>query len=373
MKNIKKRMKALLILLFCTVLTGCLPTDIVDDIYTVQTIGFDYAGNHEILGTVVAPIYAQSQGGGSQQGGAQQGPSTTDTFSTVSHTDKEVVEKLQTESEQKIKLGKLTVALINDALAKKGIEKYLDYFNRNPDIGRDVYVAIVDGSTRRLLNGQYASNPDVSRYLFDLIQQNIEENFPNTNLHEYFYEYYGKGINAFLPVLKKHKDHIEMEGIGLIKNNRYIGLLPFKYVFIFKMLREPFNQGTYALNLSPHKFVTVKNIGSKVKYKVKDGNSRQPKIWINVKLNGVITEASVQGNPQKYINTVSSTLEKDLKNKGTKVIKLLQRKNTDPLGLGDQVRSYTYNWNEKQWYKHYPHAKIKLNVDVNITQTGIVD
>ncbi|MBM7646531.1 spore germination protein [Scopulibacillus daqui] len=368
----KKWIKGLFILLLCMNLTGCLPTDVVDDIFTVQAIGFEDAGDHKILGTVVAPIYAQTQS--TNQGTGAQSQGTTDTFSAVSHSDKEVIEKLQTESQQQLKLGKLTVILINDTLAKKGIEKYLDYFNRDPHIGRNVFVAIVDGSTRRLLDNQYASNPDVSRYLFDLIQQNIKRNFPVTNLHEYFYDYYGKGINAFLPVLKKHGDHIEIEGIGLIKHNRYIGLLPFnKYAFIFKILNEPCDQGTYAIKLSRHNFVTVKNIGSKVKYKVRNGKSAKPEIFINVNLNGIITEASVQNNPQKYIKAVSKVLKKDLENKGKNLTEILQKRGVDPLGLGDQVRSYTRNWNEHQWYQHYPDAKINVNVKVNITQTGITE
>ncbi|MCM3626192.1 hypothetical protein M3194_02270 [Paenibacillus glycanilyticus] len=48
-----------------------------------------------------------------------------------------------------------------------------------------------------------------------------------------------------------------------------------------------------------------------------------------------------------------------------------QTEGIDPLGLGDFVRSKTRNWNEEKWKREYGLLNVKVNVKMEIEETGI--
>ncbi len=349
-------------------LTGCLPTYIIDDIRLVQAIGYDAYGHDRIVGTIAATNYNSA---GNPQSQSQSPPSATDSFSVISNTGKTVPFKLQAKSQMPLRLGKLQVILFNKELAKRGIEQFIDFFNRDPDIGRQLYLAVIDGSSKTLLSSQYATGTSVSDYINKMIEQNADRNLPRTNLHAFLYAYFGNGIDPFLPLLKKSGDHIVLEGIAFFKTNKMVAEIPFNQSFIFKMMYQPFTQGNYEIRVASHDYVSVENIGSTVDYKIKNGASSHPVITISVNIKGVIREGESRKKSTKYSRKVTKIMEKELSKKANMMVDQFQKKNIDPLGLGDRVRSNSREWEFKKWLKAYPHADINVRVNMNIAQTGI--
>ncbi|TCP26624.1 spore germination protein [Scopulibacillus darangshiensis] len=353
--------------------TGCLHSTVIDDIRLVQAIGYDYVGDDLVLSTVAVPNYTM---GGGESGGGPSSSATTDSFSVISHTGKAIPTKMQTKAQQPLKLGKVNTILFDEDLAKHGIDDFVDYLNRDPVIGRKLYLAVVDGSTQELLSGQYEESQAVSIYLNDLIKQNIKYNLPRMNLHEFLYSYFGQGKDPILPILKKSGDHIEITGIALFRNGKYVGKIPIpNKTFIFKLMSQPFEGGAYEFYLknNPSAYISVLNTGSKVTYSVKNGNSASPDILIHVKMKAIITEAPLRSNPKEYINKISKAMEKDIEKQGEQLVEKFQKMSVDPLGLGAKTRSQTRGWDFEKWKDHYPNADVKLKVDIQVKQTGITE
>lgn len=365
--SVKNRLLLIVSLLFIF-LTGCLPTYVIDDIRLVQALGYDAVSKNRVMGTVAVPNFSSS---GSQQTQSQNVQSSTDSFSVISNTGKTVPFKLQAKSQEPLRLGKLNVILFNEQLAKRGVEQFVDFFNRDPDIGRQLYIAVVQGKASGVLKGRYSTGTAVPGYLKKMIEQNTERNLPETNLHDFLYAYFGNGIDPFLPLIKKTGDHIEITGLAIFKTNKMVTAIPFDQSFIFKMMYQPFTQGNYEVRVARNSYVSVENIGSKVDYVIEDGGTSHPKITINVKMQGVIREAESDKKSATYSQKVTKVLDKELRNKANKMIKQFQKENVDPLGLGDRVRSKTRNWDFSKWQQSYPHARIHVSVKVDIAQTGI--
>ena len=77
----------------------------------------------------------------------------------------------------------MRVVLFGKTLGERGMGEIITNLQRDPNIGRDVQLAIVDGSAEELLN--YGKNG--SLYIADLLEQNIRnENIPQTTLNIFY-------------------------------------------------------------------------------------------------------------------------------------------------------------------------------------------
>lgn len=368
MRNRSKSVWLLLAITAFPVLTGCPQPRIIDDIRIVQALGFDYKNPKNVMATLAAPIFQKGGGGGEQS-------AKTDSYAVQARKGRQVKDLLNIESQHPLEFAKLMVALFDTRLAKSGIFEYVDLLNRDPEIGFNMHLAVVDGSVRELLKSQYPSNPLISVYLNDMIEQNTKRNLPTTNLQTFLYGYYAQGMDPFLPLLKKESDHVEIKGIALFRDDNYVGYLPYDDAFVFKMMNERFASGSYAAPWDSKHYVSIENIGSTVKYHVKNvsGDPNRSEVTIDVKQVGYMRTSSIGLRPKQYVTTLQQKMEKDLEHKGQKILRNLQKKRVDPLQIGDRVRSYTRNWDSHEWDDYYPHASIKLHVKVRIVQTGIIE
>jgi spore germination protein len=361
------KLKILLIIFISFIgLTGCEQPKVIDDILLIQAIGYDHYKENYILGTIATPIYAHTGGSGQVQ-------AKTDAFSVITHKGHALDTLLEARSEHPLQLGKLMVVLYEDNLARAGIFPYIDILNRSPDVGRVINLAVVDGKAEDMLKGKYRSAPLVSIYLSDLLEHNTNEDFPKNNLHEFLYSYYGEGMDPFLPLVKKKGNHVGIEGIALFKNDKYVGSLPYSYSFVFKSMFQSFNGGSYSVPWDDDHYISIMNIDTNVHYEVKFNRNGIPEVTIHVKEKGFLRESSAIMKPDTKLKTIQRILKRDLEKSGMKVIRKLQTLKVDPLRIGDHVRSYDRNWNQKKWEDEYPDIRIKVNFDVNLAQTGIVE
>ena len=83
---------------------------------------------------------------------------------------------------------------------------------RDPNIGRDVQLAIVDGTAEELLN--YGKNG--SLYIADLLEQNIRnENIPQNRIKHFLYNYYSSVCDAYVPYIKMDDNHsVAVKGLA---------------------------------------------------------------------------------------------------------------------------------------------------------------
>ena len=159
-----------IIIIFFILQTGCTQTYIVDTQRIIHIVGFDITktNNSKELS------YSQNTHGVK---------SKPETQSTSARSLETIASRLNAKSPHNVVVGQMRVVLFGKALGERGMGEIITNLQRDPNIGRDVQLAIVDGTAEELLN--YGKNG--SLYIADLLEQNIRnENIPQTELNIFY-------------------------------------------------------------------------------------------------------------------------------------------------------------------------------------------
>ncbi|MBR8644740.1 hypothetical protein KEH51_10735 [[Brevibacterium] frigoritolerans] len=93
--------------------------------------------------------------------------------------------------------------MISKELAKHGVAELTDPLGRSTNIGRDVYMAVVDGSVEDLLTFEYPNAPTSAEYLSDFMERNLKDIIPQPTVHAFLDQYEGFDQDPFLPIIGK--------------------------------------------------------------------------------------------------------------------------------------------------------------------------
>ncbi|WP_257351672.1 Ger(x)C family spore germination protein [Pseudalkalibacillus decolorationis] len=359
--------KHLSLLICIVILTGCVPTSIVEEVNYMKGKAYDYVDGDNFKTTISIPIYPKGE---KTSGGIENG-----TISAIGKTSEEIEEMIDYESPRPIEDGHLNTVLFSEEILDNGIMDFLDSLTRNPQIGRTVQLAVVKGEAAPYMKFQTKGNIQPPDFIYDVLSHAMEESFPRTNIHKFLYQYYGKGMDPFLPFLTLTGDRVKIDGIALFDKDRYVGRLPYRMIFIFKMLSEGHVNGAYRVTMKDsNDDVLIETISSSIKRAFK-GSIENPVVSITVDVKGVMEEAHFPiGSGEKRganIKKIEKQFEETLQKRGLELIKQLQQKKIDPLSIGNYIRSRMRDWNKEKWETIYPEMEIQLKVNVSITGTGV--
>lgn len=333
-----------------------MPKNIIDQIQMVTVVGYDYVDEETIRGTFVGLSFLQK--------GEVQDLIYTDTASMVYENRTQ----LNAQASQELHTGKLEVALYNDELAKRGLNRYVDFLIRDPGIGSRVILAVVDGSTLDLVKS-VKSKQGTGVYLSDLLEHNIKNgNLPKVNLKQFSSNVKGKTRDSFLPFLNLEDGIPNLKGIAFFKDDKFVESIPIDEAAVFKMLYQSVVDGEYNLKDEKYK-ASIQNIDSTKDVHVKKDQNGSLKVTIHVKSEGVIREFTGE-NLEKKIPEIQKELEKDFKQKAIQLIKQFQELNIDPLAIEENVKASIRSYDKKRFKPKYPTLSIDVNAKFNLTEYG---
>lgn len=334
---------------------------IIDDVQLSTAGGYEYIDDDTIELTVVFPNFQPDKSVKSE------------TLVASSNLSKENRDKLSLQSEKPFVSGKTEVTLYEWKTAERGLSDLLDTLQRDPSIGSNVYLVVVDGSPKELLKKQYG-NPDNGIFLSNLIEQNIETGLIHkTNLHQFLYKLYADGIDPVLPVVKQEKGVVKLTAIGLFKDDKLVDKIGEEDFYLFKILltRKGYKD-SYAIKLNDDDDLLIYNIFSKRKFDIPKPMSNSD-ITINVDIESNIVEYQGESLTDQKIKELEEAVEVMIEERSEKMIQQFQKKGTDPLGIGEEVRTRTRNWDLEKWKDLYPSLKIRVHVKLKLLETGVVD
>ncbi|MYL32180.1 Ger(x)C family spore germination protein [Pontibacillus yanchengensis] len=349
------------------ILAGCQQNYSVEDRVLVILSGFDYVDDQTIKGTVAIPQIIRREK--TQEFSNE--VSITETASSI----KELLLKMQHKTSKPISNGKLKVSLYGEKLAKEGILNYVEYLSRDPVIGRNISLCIVNGEAENLIKGPYNNREGTTaEYIGKLIGQNIQRgNFPNSNLHLFLKHHYAVGIDPILPVLKKENNDVVLKGIGILKDGVLVHTVPYSEGFFFKVLKDRASFGILTMPYQDQN-VVLENVVSKVTYHT-SGDASNPKFNIEVKVKGYLNEVAnmnVAVTP-KMIEDIESKMITFSKEKGLELINQFKEKDIDPFGFGYILKNRFPNFTLEKWKTQYPDVPISIDFKIDITHKGIRD
>ncbi|MFB5661624.1 Ger(x)C family spore germination protein [Alteribacillus sp. HJP-4] len=364
-------MKRLLLIICCTItlVSGCaVNTQVIDDLSLIQTVGYDIGENEKFEYMVMYPTFKEQ---------GEEHTAKIELMSVYAKTSEQARNLLNSRAQKPLRYGQLRTIVFSSDIAEEGIEDLTSTFYRNPHIGNQIYLAVTENKTKDMLRVKKTTEDGMGVYLSDLITQNEEfESIPSTNLHQFLFNMYSDGRDAYLPIANKHEDGLEITGVALFANGKMKGKLNQKMSFVMKLLLEGSDSGTsqfYSPSVDSH--VVLQNIRSSVKYIQRKGGLK-PEYDVELSVQGQITDYTNDINLEdtKVMDTVMKDVEADLKKKSEEVISYMKEINSDVLGFGEKYRSRTRDWKPKQWKKEiYPDLKVNVNVKVDVLHTGAIE
>ena len=362
-KGMKKKIIFFLIISIIVAYFGRVEKEILDELEIATSAGFDYKGDQKVEATAVFPRINPDK------------TITNETISTTANLSKEALQEINQKSHKPIENGKLEVAVYNKKLARHGIEDFIDTFHRDPSIGSRLILAVVDGSSKKILEKSYGEF-DTGTYLQKLLEHNMENGIiPTSNFHLFLSSFYARGMDPILPLLELNGDNINIKGLALFKGPKMVMEVPSDKLFTFKSIYEQLKLASVKLKTKENnetEYFSIQAINSRKRFKVKNVYV-DPEITIYLNVTGSIREYSGDVVDSAAIKKAEKLLAKKITKESTAMIKRFQKEGIDPLGLGEQVRSRTRNWDEKKWEEQYKNVKVDVKVKTLITEIGVVD
>ncbi|KPB03984.1 Ger(x)C family spore germination protein [Bacillus sp. CHD6a] len=350
------------VITICLFLTGCLEKEIVDDINIESVEGFDLIGENEVEGTFVVPVYRADQ------------TIVNERFTAISELNKDILSNAQKESSAPIVNGSLELVLFNKALAEKGVMQLVDGLQRDASIGTGLYLAIVEGETKELLE-QNLGTRGTGDHLYNLLKHNIDRiDVPETNLHIFLSDFYQKGKDPNLPILKKTEKSAEIVGVAVMKEDKFEMTIPNEKLFYFKTLVDKHADGSVSLKVKDKdEFVSIRSIKTDRKFKVK-WKDDIPSIRMTVSLDGAVREYTGNKVTPKELKEFQKLLEEKIIKESETMIKEFQEKGVDPIGLGYEAKSRKRGFDFKKWKDStYPTLTVQVEAEVRLISTGITE
>jgi spore germination protein len=354
-----KKQVFLLFIGFSLILTGCVEKEIIDDINIEVGVGYDLLSKDHIEGTIMVPIFKPDKNIGNF------------TFSATALSSRDLIQEIQRKSSQPLVTGSLEIAIFGESLARQGIFDLTDGLQRDPSIGARIFLAVSEDVAKEILEGNYGTRGN-SIHLSDLLQQNIQKrNLPITNLHIFLYDYYQKGADAFLPILKKTEPEIvEIVGIALFKDDKMVDKIPADKMFYFKLLTDKFSEGNFEVEVDGN-VAAIRDLNSKHKFKL---TSRNPySLTIEIKIKGLLREYTGSALTPAIIKEIEKEIEARVNANCTAMISSFQEQGIEPLGIGQFIKSKTRKFDFKKWEDDYKNISVKVKTDASITEVGVIE
>lgn len=352
----------MIVFLIPILLTGCLEKEILDDVNIVTVVGYDLENSDQLKGTAVIPVYKPDA------------PVESEIIeaTSTSEVSKDILTQLQRKSSDPLVLGKISVVIYSEEIAKKGISNLVDTLQRDASISSRVYLTVGRENANSILQGEYG-NRGTGTYISNLIRHNVESrDIPKTNIHIFLYDFYSKDSDSYLPILKKgEKNAAEIDGLALFKGDKMVSEIGNRKLIFFKLIADRYTEGSYALELPKQEQVAIKTISSNRRIEV---NKKDPsKLKIKVKISGFVQQYTGKIITPKIKKEMEKAFEKVIIKETKQMIEEFKELNIDPLGLEDFMKGHIRGFSKKEWNETYPKLSVDIIPEVDITETGVIE
>lgn len=349
--------------LLCLLLTfsGCVKKEILDDINLIEAIGFDHYDDNSTMGTILYPIYRPEE------------PPKNRTLTAKAHIKKSILQELQLQSANPIVTGSMEIVLFGKELAaKEGILELIDAFQRDPGVGSGLYLAIVDGEAKEIMEGNYGIRGNATHFS-NLIDTNIEnEDLPKTNLHKFLFSYYQKGETPFLPQLKQiTKEKIILNGLCFFKHGKVVHTILPNEMFFFRLLVDKYSNGLHRIKIDEGE-AAIRSIRSVHKFKL---TKRAPlEVTVKIKVYGIINEFTGAKVSPKVINSLQKEFEREINEQCLKLVDSFKENKIDPVGFGHFVNTKVRKFDLTNWTDNQiQNLTVKIEPEVTILEAGVIE
>ncbi|MGG1550196.1 Ger(x)C family spore germination protein [Paenibacillus ferrarius] len=392
----------LVVVLIVPMLTGCWDRLEIEDRAVVLAIGIDNAKPGDDKETsnsthILKPDTDSSKGliritvqiavpgriplGTGDGSGGPAGAKPVWVLSSVGYTVEDALTNLQQQLADQLFLGHLRVIVISEDVAKKGIENEYDFFRRQPQVRRTVWMVVSKGNAADIMNATPQLERVPTLYLLATLEHAREMGkLPNIFMGVFFSASSAKGKEGMVPylVLKK-ESNIEIAGMAYFKNDTMVGTTTALQIGHYMAIKEV-NPGGYKVLLEIPDSKTMAIFKSthrkaKITTTIQDGKVHA---LIKCQIEGDLVEKS---NENVLITKENlKKLEGKIQSDGTigfkKFIQQTQKNGSDIFGFGEYVRAtQPAYWNKvvktkEAWEEQYKEMSVDVTLQIKIRRVG---
>jgi Ger(x)C family germination protein len=368
----KRWLHAILLILLIVILSSCGKKAPLEDLTIALILGIDLDDENHLAFYEVDPVFGE---------GAK-----NESYEVKAKTIRDSRRLFDALTTGEVSAGKIQVLLLGKRVLQHGDWfPILDTVYRNPTFSMSTRVVTVDGPVSEVI----LYNPEEKHQLSLHLKAVIDKNYDRTRavkgtLQELHREIYEKGITPFISEVKIAKN-LELTGMSLLDDKgKYAQFLNVPESSLLLMLQnKKRHEITLTIPVLPNedeKNIFHKNeisfAASRVKTKIKSGYKQNKFHFdINVKMTINIVERLF---PEEKLNKdqLTKEVEKELKKQIDDLMKKIQKKKIDPIGLGLYARAYQYNHYKKvenNWGKALAESDVNVSVKVDINSNGAVE
>jgi len=388
----KTYLSLFLITAICLCISGCSNYRELNQIGVIIGLGIDENKNSEQPYKVTYQVINPS---GLSQGSSSGGQGLPIINYTV--TAKTLVEALKKASvviPREHITSHLSLIVVGEKLARSDLSSLFDALDRGKQARTSIPVFIArDGTAEKLLGviEPFEVTPVKSIISTSQNAQKVYGIVSNVQAYEVISMLVSEGKDLSLPGISINKPSqngeeagnlestspsaMQVKGLAIFRNGKLVRWLDDEEARSIQLATSKV-KGTalvFPCSINGNSTLTTTGIKSKIKTKIRHG---QPVIHTDLNVMGEITETSCRkdlSNP-KVLKELEKEVENELQKEVTKAITIAQKEKSDIFGFGDSLsRTNPSYWGQhkQNWENLFSSAKISMNVNVSIVNTGM--
>lgn len=368
-----KHRSPLIVLIALLALTGCWDARDVEQRSLVMGVAFDLAeDNDDHIMTIEIPVitsYASENGGG-------EGDKTI-TLSTTGDNVAHMTINFESRVWRELSFGHTQVLIIGEDLARKGIQPFLDFFDRNPRIDRRMKLIIAQEEARSIFNSDNPREPIVSLYLNQVLERTPTTRVITRNFQDSLRKLEHNG-DTILPRVRSEDIEVTVAGSALIKDYKLQAWLGENETRAAGFLYNTISDGGIYANVDNVIYTLVlRTAKTRIKPRL-DGD--QLSFDISIKGDGDIFEVfnpTIEGSIDIPIQKVEAKVNQIITDEIKHLINMIQEYEADPFQFGQLVyQKYPKYWREygTNWKREvFPQVDFEIETQFTIRRQGIIN
>lgn len=367
---------ALLLLL----LSGCWDRREIEERSNVVAIGVDLCTTGRDCRLIVTrqiAIPGRIPLGAGEGGGTRAG----DTVFVVSNPGRDLSDSArnaQNELNRQLSLAHTRVMVFSEALARRGLAKYMDYDRRVPDIRRLMWVVVTEGQAEAVIRARPKLERVPSLYMSDMLDDAVRTGrLPQIFLGVFLTAASNKGEEPVAPLLRmRAPDRPALVGLAVFRGLRMVGKLTQEEADTYMQLKG-LRRGSELLDVAmPGGGRTALQVYGRAAEQTFRWDGRRVHARVKIVLEAEVSELSpgVTIDDPAVMGQIESRAAAMVVSRANALVSKLQKRwDTDILGYGERVRAFLPDvWARiDNWPAEFARARVDVEAKVQVRRPGM--
>lgn len=388
--------------------TGCWDRREIDQMTFVTMVGVDKKENGDVKLTIQIPTTATLQAaGGGEGGGSQESP-----IIILDSTGRTIFDAIRNAASFSIPVlfwAHIKVIVFSQEVAREGISKYMDFFARDSELRGTPWVVITPGKAENIVKAESRFTEIPADYVEGLIE-GVGRVAVSTQINvESFLERIisPDGNQPFAPRITIRKEQQEeaqqqaqagsggggsgggnggggrppkkdflLEGTAVFKQDKMLGWLNREETRGLLWLQGEMHNALIIVKCPNCNGLVVEEIvKANTKVDIKRNNN-EVTFLVKIRQEGNIGEQTCSHDftQPSQVKILEQEINKEIEKQAAMALKKLQDEyNSDIVGFGGALeRKYPKIWQNTDWEKEFPKAKIIVSAQTQIRRSGMI-